>query len=86
VSYAKGTDPDQGPHSFMDGVLHLWPNGWLVLRDHMDTAVIGRYCGSDESINVGAKALFSTHFARILRSDMQPCEVRPPIRENSDPN
>jgi hypothetical protein len=62
VSYAMGTDPDHGPHSYMDGSVHLWINGWMVLRDHLDSIIVGRYRGSEEVINVVTKVIFTTDF------------------------
>jgi hypothetical protein len=79
VSYATGMDPDHGPHSYMDGSIHLWINGWMVLQDHLDSVIVGCYRGSEEVINIGTKVIFATHFARILCSDLPPSEVRAPV-------
>jgi hypothetical protein len=43
VSFASGSDPDLGCHSFLDGDLQLWANNWMILRDHLAKPVIGRY-------------------------------------------
>jgi hypothetical protein len=81
-----GTDPDHGPHSFMDGSVHLWINGWMVLRDHLDSIIVGRYHRSEEVMNIGMKVIFTTHFTRILRSGLLPPEVRAPVYAPPDLN
>jgi hypothetical protein len=78
VSYASGSDPDAGPHSFCDGKVQLWKNNWMVLRDHIDDVVKGRFLLPEESIKVGSRLIFLGHFARILKSQIYDLEVCPP--------
>jgi hypothetical protein len=86
MSYAAGTDPDLGSHTFLDGTLQLWINDWDVLRDHVGDVIVGRYRGKDEKIVIGSKVLFDGHFARIMRPNLSPPEVCNPVLSVCDLN
>jgi hypothetical protein len=78
VPFASGSDPACGSHTFMDGDLQLWANNWMVLRNHLGSALIGRYLGSAEKIDVGYTIQFPSHFAHVLHSILPPSELRVP--------
>jgi hypothetical protein len=80
VSFSEGTDPDLDLHDPLEGVLQLWRNNWLSLRDTADHVFGGRYIGSDECLGVGSTILMPTHVARILHVDLDPFKVCSPTR------
>jgi hypothetical protein len=66
VSFAAIKDGDLSSSTFLDGVINLWPNNWLVLMDHGGSAVEGRFLTSNDRITVGSVVDLTLHRARIL--------------------
>jgi hypothetical protein len=86
VSFPSGPNPDLGPHTFLDGELHLWANDWMALRNHLGKVLVGCYLGINKKIAMGSTILFSSHFTRVLCDILLLPEVRQSVTVSSDPN
>jgi hypothetical protein len=80
VTFAALKDGDWTSSTFLDGVLNLWANNWLVLMDHGGSAVEGQFLTSNDRITVGSVVDLPLHRVRILC-----CIILSEVLQSSDP-